>query len=71
MKPITLSSEARRKLGAGYAPTMRHPDAPLPPDNDLFARPILTAADIGKPQYVRPDSDRVYPSRGPFRGGAV
>lgn len=71
MKPITLSQEARRRFGAGYIPTPRHPDAPLPPDMDLMKRDELKPSDLGRPQYIRPGADAVYPSRGPFRGRSV
>ena len=66
MEKVTLSSEARRKLGGNYVPRQRHPDEAQPPSNDLFARPLLKVADCGSAPFIRRgagDALRV-PSRG-------
>lgn len=66
---IQLSSEARRKIGGTFQPRERHPDEAAPQENDLWRRPMLTAADLGKTPYIRPGADTRYPSRGPFARG--
>jgi len=73
MKPITLSSEARRKIGGKFVPRQRQPGEVLPPERNLFERPILTRADFGSAPPMRPGANdaMAIPSRGPFRGGAL
>ena len=70
---IELSGAARRAMGVHSkpAPRVRHPDEPLPNTDDFRKRDILCAADLGKPQYIRPGADAVYPSRVPFSKDAT
>ena len=70
MKPITLSSEARRKIGGTFARRQREPGEALPPTRDLFSRPMLTKADYGTAPPVRRGANDalMLPSRGPFLG---
>jgi hypothetical protein len=56
-----------------YAPRVRHPDEAPPRENDLFARPILTATDVGPAPFMRSgacDALKIQ-SLGPFRGGSI
>lgn len=69
--PIKLSALARRVMGltAPPAPRKRLPNEALPPENDLWRRPVLTLADLGSSVPMRPGATvaAALPSRSPFQ----
>jgi hypothetical protein len=56
-----------------YSPRIRLENEAPPRENDLFARPILTASDFGPLPFMRSgacDALKIQ-SLGPFRGGSI
>jgi hypothetical protein len=66
---IKLSEAARRRIGVDPMPEkrVRHQHEAMPPENNLWKRDVLTAADMGV-VHQRAGSDLAarLPSRGPF-----